>query len=246
MEIGLALEIVDGGVMDQVVIDNITMTGIQTPLFIRLGNRKGAGTLKNVVISNNTATDETLLHSSITGVPGSYVENVILKDLIFNSKGTGGMAEATANPPEKVASYPQANVVFGYSVPAYGMYLRHVKNLMLQNFIFNLLAPDARPAVVMDDCHHVRLNNFDVDVPTHDQPLVRVIQSTDVTISGYQSIQPVSNFLRVEGDRCSDIKLVGNDFTGVENVTARTDGCPASALKLLNNLPSGQETQPSQ
>lgn len=246
MEIGLALEIVDGGVMDQVVIDNITMTGIQTPLFIRLGNRKGAGTLKNVVISNITATDETLLHSSITGVPGSYVENVILKDLIFNSKGTGGMAEATANPPEKVASYPQANVVFGYSVPAYGMYLRHVKNLMLQNFIFNLLAPDARPAVVMDDCHHVRLNNFDVDVPTHDQPLVRVIQSTDVTISGYQSIQPVSNFLRVEGDRCSDIKLVGNDFTGVENVTARTDGCPASALKLLNNLPSGQETQPSQ
>ena len=188
MEIGLALEIVDGGVMDQVAINNITMTGIQTPLFIRLGNRKGPGTLKNVVISNITATDETLLHSSITGIPGSYVENVIVKDLIFNSKGTGGMAEATANPPEKIGSYPQANVVFGYSVPAYGMYLRHVKNLMLQNFVFNLLAPDARPAVVMDDCHHVRLNNFDVDVPTHDQPLVRVIQSTDVTISGYQSI----------------------------------------------------------
>ena len=61
--------------------------------------------------------------------------------------------------------YPQADVVFGYSVPAYGMYLRHV-NLMLQNFVFNLLSPDARPAVVMDDCHHIRLNNFDVDVPT--------------------------------------------------------------------------------
>ncbi len=126
------------------------------------------------------------------------------------------------------------------------MYLRHVKSVMLKNFVFNLLAPDARPAVVMDDCHHVRLNDFDVDVPTDDQPLVRVIQSTDITISGYQSIQPVSNFLRVEGDRCSDIKLVGNDFTGVENVAARAAGCPASALKLLNNLLSGQEARASE
>lgn len=236
MEIGLALEIVDGGVMDQVAIDNITMTGIQTPLFIRLGNRRGTGTLKNVVISNITATDETLLHSSITGIPGSCVENVIVKDLIFNSKGTGGMAEATATPPEKIDSYPQANIVFGYSVPAYGMYMRHVKNLMLQNFVFNLLAPDARPALVMDDCHHIRLNNFDVDPPTNDQPLLRVIQSSDVTISGYQSTQPVSNFLRAEGDRTTDIKLLGNDFSAVENVTSQTDGCQESALKMLDNF----------
>ena len=88
----------------------------------------------------------------------------------------------------------------------------------------------------MDDCHHVRVNNSDVDVPTHDQPLVRVIQSTDVTISGYQSTRPVLNFLRVEGDQFADIKLVGDNFTGVKNVSTRTDGCGASALKMLNNL----------
>ncbi len=124
-----------------------------------------------------------------------------------------------------------------------GTYLTHT--VRLKGGV-NLLAPDARLAVVMDDCHHVRLSEFDVDVPTDDQPLVRVIQSTDVTISGYQSIQPVSNFLRAEGDQCSDIKLVGNDFSGVENVTTRAEGCPASALKLLYNLPSSQETVPSQ
>jgi len=36
---GIALEVVDGGIMDQVSISNITMTGVQTPIFIRLGSR---------------------------------------------------------------------------------------------------------------------------------------------------------------------------------------------------------------
>ena len=63
-----------------------------------------------------------------------------------------------------------------------------------------------------------------------------MIQSTDVTVSGYQSTQPVPNFLRAEGEQCWDIKLFGNDFTRVENVTTRTDGCQASALKMSNNL----------
>ena len=87
----------------------------------------------------------------------------------------------------------------------------------------------------MDDCHHVRVNNFDVDVPTHDQPLVRVIQSTDrhhfrISVDTARLELP-----KVEGDQFADIKLVGNDFTGV-NVSTRTDGCGASALKMLNNL----------
>ena len=236
MEVGVALEVVDGGFMDQVTITNITMTGIQTPLFIRLGNRKGPGSLKNVIISNITATDETMLHSSITGIPGSYVENVIVKDLIFNSKGTGTMVEATAEVPEKINSYPQANVVFGYSLPAYGMYLRHVKNLVLENFIFNLLAPDARPAVMLDDCHHIKINNFDVDIPTDNQPLIRIKQSTNVTISGYQSVEPVSNLLKAEGSSTRDIKIMNNDLSRVNEAVKFSDGCPPSAVKMLNNI----------
>lgn len=236
MEIGVALEVVDGGFMDQVVINNITMTGIQTPLFIRLGNRKGPGTLKNVVISNIIATDETMLNSSITGIPGSYVENVIVRDLIFRSKGTGTMVEAMADIPEKVNSYPQANSVFGYSIPAYGMYVRHVKNLVLENFMFSLRSPDARPAVVLDDCHNIRINNFDVDTPTNNQPLIRIKQSTNVTISGYQSVKSVPNLLKAEGELTRDIKITGNDLSRVKEIVKYSDGCQAIAVKLQNNF----------
>jgi len=236
LEIGIALEVVDGGFMDQVAISNISMTGIQTPLFIRLGSRRGRGTLKNVVISNITATDETMLSSSITGILGSYVENVIVRDVIFNSKGTGTMVEATAEVPENEDAYPQANVVFGYSVPAYGMYVRHVKDLVLENFIFNLRAPDARPAVMLDDCHNIKLSNFDVDIPTHNQPLIRLKQSTNVTISGYQSVTPLPSFLSVEGEQTRDVKLTGNDFSQVKEVVSFKDGCKDSAVKMKDNF----------
>lgn len=232
---GIALEIVDGGTIDQVNISNISMTGVQTPLFIRLGNRSGRGSLRNVVISNMTATNESLITSSITGIPGSYVENVMVKDVIFNYKGTGTMKEANASVPEKEKSYPE-NRMFGYSLPAYGLYARHVKNLSFENFCFNLRAPDARPAVVLDDCHNVKLIRFDADSPSIDQPLIRIIQSRNVTLSGYQSTTPIALLLRIEGQASSDIKLIGNDLTQVKRVTELVDGGKSAAVRELNNL----------
>ncbi len=232
---GLALEVVDGGVMDQVTITNISMTGVQTPLFIRLGSRNGRGSLRNVVISNITATNESLITSSITGIPGSYVENVTVRDVIFTYKGTGTMAQANAPVPEKEATYPE-NRMFGPSLPAYGLYARHVKNLIFENFRFNLAAPDARPAVLLDDCHSIKLTGFDVAAPSNDQPLVRLIQSTNVTLSGYQSVASVAKFVQVEGKASSGIKLTGNDFTAAKNVVTLGQGCEQSAVKEWNNL----------
>lgn len=232
---GIALEVVDGGSMDQVTISNISMTGIQTPIFMRLGSRNGAGSLKNVIISNITATNESLITSSITGIPGSYIENVIVKDVIFNYKGTGTMVESRAPVPEKEATYPE-NRMFGYSLPAYGLYVRHVKNLVFENFHFNLLAPDARPAILLDDCHNIRINNFYADQPSDNQPLLRIIQSTNIIFSGYQGTIPISNFLKIEGEKSSDIKLTGNDFSQVKNVFELSSECKTSAIKEMFNF----------
>jgi hypothetical protein len=161
------------------------------------------------------------------------VENVTVRDVIFTYKGTGTMAQANAPVPEKEATYPE-NRMFGPSLPAYGLYARHVKNLVFENFRFSLGAPDARPAVLLDDCHNVRLTGFDVATPANDQPLVRLIQSTNVTLSGYQSVAPVAKFVQVEGKASSGIKLTDNDLTGVRNVVTLGQS-EASAVKW-NNL----------
>ncbi|MCK9618585.1 MAG: glycosyl hydrolase family 28 protein [Lentimicrobiaceae bacterium] len=233
---GIALEVVDGGIMDQITISNISMTGIQTPIFMRLGSRKNpTGSLKNILICNILATSQSQISSCISGVPGFYIENVIVKDVIFTCKGTGTMVESTAAVPEVEKLYPE-NRMFGYSLPAYGLYVRHVKNMGFENFRFNLLAPDARPAILLDDCHNIRINNFSVDQPSNDQPLLRLIQSTNVFISGYQSITPISKFLRIEGDKSSDIKLSGNDFSGIKNVLELSSECEPAVVKQLSNF----------
>ena len=76
---GVALEIVDGGTMDRVVVSDITMTGVGAPIFLRLGNRArpfkdgmdkpGIGSMKNITISNIEATGANPTGCAIAGLP---------------------------------------------------------------------------------------------------------------------------------------------------------------------------------
>ena len=80
---GISLESVDGSHIQGVVISNITMTGVQVPIFLRLGNRarglnpKIAGSLEDVSITN-VSTRGATVPSSVTGIPGYRVRRVSL------------------------------------------------------------------------------------------------------------------------------------------------------------------------
>lgn len=156
-EAGIALEAVDGGLIDQIVISNISMVGVQTPIFIKLGNRKyDPARAGNIVISNVTASSNSLIPSSITGIPGFDVENVILRDIIISSNGGGTIQDAAMlNVPENKGGYPSNNM-FGNRLPAYGFFIRHAKNIELHNVRVNLLAPDARPEIYQADVKNLK------------------------------------------------------------------------------------------
>ena len=78
---GIAVECVDGGILENVRVSGIRMTRCcQTPILVRLGRRREhpdgcASFLRNVVIENVTGESASLLASSITGVPGTPEEN---------------------------------------------------------------------------------------------------------------------------------------------------------------------------
>lgn len=157
---GIALEVVDGGFMDQVTISNITMSGVQTPIFIRLGNRThSTGSLRNVLISNITATSRSLIASSITGIPGFYVENLMLKNIIINSLGGCSESDLKMPVPEAEKEYPE-NRMFYSNLPAYGFYIRHAKNITLDNIQLNIEQPDIRPAIWLEDAHNISIQNL--------------------------------------------------------------------------------------
>lgn len=193
---GIALEIVDGGIMDQITISNIAMTGIQTPIFIRLQKgrprciecqEKPVGRLRNVLISNIVATARSRIACSITGLPGSYVENIVIRDMIVNCMGGGIPEDVNREIPERENAYPD-NFMF-YSIlpesglrhgdlPSYGMYIRHAKNVYLDNVQFNLLQPDYRPAIWLEDAKEITLRGFKASQPLGGQELIIQKEST--------------------------------------------------------------------
>lgn len=177
---GIVLEIVDGGIMDRVTINNITMDGVQSPIFIRLGKRRNpVGELKNVLISNVFAKTHSLLPCTITAIPGYYVENITLRDVTVLVKGGGNLEQATRDVIENEKGYPE-NRMFGDSLPGYGFYIRHAKNIRMYNVQFYLMKPDYRSAIYLNDVHGIKIRDLRADKPEGTQPLIYQTESSGI------------------------------------------------------------------
>ena len=160
---GLALEVVDGGRMENVTIRNITVEGYMTPIFIRHHHRhepKGGAQntyLRNVLIENVRGTADGRIASSITGVPAKggatarRPRNITLRNISLTMPGGGTEAEANAVVPEKDGAYPEAFMFSQMALPAYGFFVRHADNVVFDNVEVKTSTPDARPRLVVED-----------------------------------------------------------------------------------------------
>ena len=178
---GIALELVDGGLMQNVVVRNIEMDVVETPIFIKLGDRNrpvypegvetkpATGAIRDVHISGIRATvnnaekyteEERATHnytpytSSITGIPGYYIERLYIEDVDIEI--LGGFPVRTEEDAQRVVEenstkYPE-NRMFDV-LPAHGFYIRHVKDLHMKNIRVAIQQEDARPCFVLDDVH---------------------------------------------------------------------------------------------
>jgi polygalacturonase len=160
---GLALETVDGGIIEDIAISNITMRGVaHSPLFFRLGTRMRGpegvppGVLRRVLVNNLVSSNAVAeLPSIISGVPGSQIEDVKISDVYLHQSGGGSKEWAALEPPEKENGYPEATM-FG-TLPARGFFLRHARNLEFSNVEIATAKADQRPAFWMQDVHGVDL-----------------------------------------------------------------------------------------
>jgi polygalacturonase len=155
---GLALESVDGALLEDVTITNITMRDISnSPIFIRLGKRNRGpnetmteGKLRRVIISNIvTYNAEPKYSSIISGIPGNDIEDIRLSNIQIYYKGGGTIEQAALQPPEKETDYPEPTM-FG-DTPAYGFFIRHVKGLTMTDVETSYLKDDMRPPFFLND-----------------------------------------------------------------------------------------------
>jgi len=197
---GVALEIVDGGTMDRVVVSNITMNKVGAPIFLRLGNRArpfkedmekpGIGAMRNITVSNIEATGANPTGCAIAGLPEAAIENVTLSNIRLSFEGEGTKADAARPIPEMPADYPEYRM-FG-KLPAYGFYCRHVKGLKLLNVQLQLAKPDQRHAIVLEDVEDALVDCLDAPLSPDAETMIQLtnvkkvlIRDKDGETSGY-------------------------------------------------------------
>lgn len=154
---GLALETVDGALMEDIAISNLTMRDIgNAPIFVRLGARlRGpaigtAGAARRIKISNIVAHNvsaESGIH--ISGIPGAFVEDLTLSNMLIAYAGGGTREDAQRDVPEMVEGYPEPSH-FGV-IPAWGMWVRHARNVTFDRIDLRTAEPDFRPPLTLDD-----------------------------------------------------------------------------------------------
>jgi len=187
---GIALEIVDGGVMDRVVVSNITMNKVGAPIFLRLGNRArpfkedmkapGMGAMRNITISNIEATGANPTGCAISGLPEAAIENVTLSNVRLSFEGGGAKADAARAIPEMPTDYPEYRM-FG-KLPAYGFYCRHVKGLKLINVQLQVAKPDQRHAIVLEDVEDALVDCLDAPLSPDAETMIQLTNARKVLI----------------------------------------------------------------
>jgi polygalacturonase len=164
---GLAIETVDGGVVEDLTVTNLTMRDVTTaPIFLRIGNRgRGPdrtpiGAMRRITISNVIADNvEPRFAASIAGLASHLVEDVTLTNIRLVYRGGGTLEDARREPPEVEDPYPEPSM-FG-TLPAYGFYIRHARGVSLRDVAVSTMNADARPPIWFHDVTDVSIDRLD-------------------------------------------------------------------------------------
>ena len=171
---GIALEAVDGALLEDITIDNISMCDIvDAPIFMRLGDRMRGpegvpvGALRRVIISNVVCSNaKSNISSLFTGLAGHPIKDVKLSNILIEHRGGGTAEQAKLEPPEEERDrYPEPGRFGG--TPSHGFYIRHVKGIEMNDVKILVQEPDARAAFVLDDVHGADLFRIKTPQPSN-------------------------------------------------------------------------------
>ena len=185
---GLALEEVDGSIMENITIQNLTMMDVPDyAIYITTGRRNRTPDVaansrgRNILISNVIADGVGKMSGiQIMGLPEEPVEGVRIENVRLTSNGGGTADDAARMPKELGAGYPEPGHLG--ILPAYGIYARHVKDLELANISVNFTTNDLRPAAAFADIQGLEIDNFKPQVADGVKAAVFADDVKDVTV----------------------------------------------------------------
>jgi hypothetical protein len=165
---GLKIQLNEGGTMKNMNFSNLVMQNVPRPVFMTFCQQRACvdspeemypmEAMQNFIFSNLIIDNRQLDKNSaffITGLPGHDIENIILKDIQFFVTGGGTKQDAEK---EDLNEYT-LDVLAGWwpefslvgTLPASGLFARHVDGLDVNNFHLHITGKDERPPVFLDD-----------------------------------------------------------------------------------------------
>lgn len=171
---------VDGASIENIEIDGLQSINTGNPIFLRLASRRPGDNpcLKNIVIKNVyaevpfkkpdagynyegpvEALPRNVCPSIISGLPDMRIQGVTLQNIEIIYPGSAdkdyayrGCSKAELEAiPELEKSYPEFSN--WKELPAWGFYIRHADDVVMDNVKISVADEDYRPAIVSDDAY---------------------------------------------------------------------------------------------
>lgn len=168
---GLHVESTDGGSASDIRFENIRISDCtDAPVFVMIGARlrspegRTVGSISDVHFKNVVSTGARPEYGVIiTGYKDHFVSDIHFSDCSFQSLG-GLSPDAIAGPvPEILDEYPDPKT-FG-TMPCRGAYIRHAKQVSMENVSFSFDEKDTRPLMVRDDVYGFSAKGTEFDFP---------------------------------------------------------------------------------
>ena len=137
------------GVLDDVKISNVTMRDVTTPLHLSV--REG-NTVGRVTIDRLTATGCYRAAASVESWAKEPIGHVTLRDVSLEFTGGGTAEQAKAD--------VKAPPVDARPLPAWGLFVKNVSRLDLEDVRLTVAKEDARPAMIARDVGTLVLDDF--------------------------------------------------------------------------------------
>lgn len=203
----ITIQAVDGGAIENILVDSLRSINTGNVIFLRLGERRTGkkASMKNILISNvyaevpATKPDEgynyegpvehmprNISPASIVGLIDIPIEDVLFKNIEIHYPGGGNPLFAKVGldklneVPELVDKYPEFSMF--KELPAWGFYIRHAKNVSFENITITCKKEDYRTAIVLDDVHNGQFKKVKVDEPGQQKEVIFSNNSTNIQI----------------------------------------------------------------
>ena len=157
---GISLESEDGGTVERFWLEDIEMTRVWSPFFLRLENRgrvrpgdpaPGPGAIRQVLFEHIRGTGNGPRGSYILGIPEARIRDILFRDIELRQKPYTGEVRPAVEYPEFTGMYPDAHMIDGFGpAPAYGLWVRHADGIVLDRYRIIPDGEDSRPGIVME------------------------------------------------------------------------------------------------